>query len=151
MPIKGNQRQLGALFLPSLNGSVFWMPLSCTCTNPALLNRSGRGSQRLNRFHCLHFWSEADWEKWVLSKRSGSPVSVSIPACSVAPDQDTAGTDFYTSSSQGVVLLASSWKEEGCTAEQKLASLVFMRLFIFSITSVGCPMYVEWEFNTVIK
>lgn len=36
-------------------------------------------------------------------------------------------------------------------AEQRLASLVFMRLFIFSITSVWCLMDVEWEFNTVIK
>lgn len=44
----------------------------------------------------------------MLSKRSGSPASVSIPACSVALDQDTAGTDFYTSSYQGLVLLASS-------------------------------------------
>lgn len=87
----------------------------------------------------------------MLSKRSGSPASVSIPACSAAPGQDTASTDFYPSSSQGLVLLASSCKEEGCTAEQRLANPVFMRLFIFSITRVWCLMDVEWGFNAVIK
>lgn len=44
----------------------------------------------------------------MLSKRGGSLASVSIPALSVAPDQDTAGTGFCTSSCQGVVLLVSS-------------------------------------------
>lgn len=34
---------------------------------------------------------------------------------------------------------------------KRVASLVFMRLFIFSVTSVWCLMDVEWEFNTVIK
>lgn len=32
-----------------------------------------------------------------------------------------------------------------------MASLVFTRLFILSITSVWCLIDVEWEFNTVIK
>lgn len=117
VPIKGNQRQLGALFRPPLNGSVFWMPLSFTCKDPALLTATAEVLKGWIGFHCLHFWSEADWEKWVLSKRGGSLASVSIPARSVTPDQDTAGTGFCTSSCQGVVLLVSSWKEEGCEAK----------------------------------
>lgn len=149
MPIKGNQRQLGARSLPPLNGSVFSMPLSCTCRDPAPLPAATEVLRGWIGFHCLHFWSEADWEKWVLSKRGGSRARVSIPARHhLCRQHSTVGMGFCTASC-GVFHVPAA--EEGCEAKQGVESLIFMRLFILSVTSVWCLTDVEWEFNAVIK
>lgn len=137
MPIKGNQRQMGAHFLPPFNGSVLWMPLSCTCRVPALLPAAAEVLRGSIGFHCPHFWSETDWEKWALSKRAGSRASISIPACCACAGCGALQQGYYGPSSCipscGVLDVVA---EDGGEAKQGVESLIFMRPFILSITSV---------------
>jgi len=77
------------------------------------------------------------------------PASAFQPAASLwtgtLPVQDSAHPAVG-----GLFYLLAVEKKRG-VRQQRAASLVFIRLFILSITSVRCLIDVEGEFNTVIK